>query len=166
MFSKKVMSVSDVQKFSDYKKQHEFFEVKPVVGCVPKVKEDRWKDWVSMCQEAHLGLKDWYLSGNKEVVLTFQNGLEIIDGGRFVSFSTEGNKAEMNMEPALTIVRCSATHLCKNGWDLGVDFSAIRPGAGEMIGVFEKAYDKARRNLNAQKISLLKGLQSGKNVDR
>ena len=53
------------------------------------------------------------------------------------------------------IVRCSANHLYRQGWNQGIDISTVRPGAGEMITSFEEAYADANQMDQQQIIASL-----------
>ena len=150
--------VQGIQDNSDYKKQHEFFVVSPTIGFVekPKSAEERSKQWLSMCQATNLELQDHFLTGNGSAVLIFKNGLQLSDNGHRVSFSAIGDKEAVDMHSAMTVIRCSANHLCRRGWDLGVDFSTVRYGSAGMVNEFEKSYRDARRILNAERIAQLR----------
>ena len=147
-----------IQEYSDYKKQHEFFVVTPTVGFTPKQKsyKERLSDWLSMCDVTHLDLKDYFVEGNGTAVLMFKNGLQLSDSGYRVSFSAITDKEKVDMNSAMMVIRCSANHLCRHRWDLGVDFATVRYGAAEMINVFEKSYKEARQMLSAERVEQLK----------
>ena len=146
-----------IQEYSDYKKQHEFFVVTPMIGFTPRPKpyKERLSGWLSMCEATHLDLKDYFVEGNGTAVLLFKNGLRLSDTGHRVSFSAIEDKEKVNMNSAMMVVRCSANHLCRQGWDLGVDFATIRYGAADMVQTFEKAHKEARQILNRERIALL-----------
>ena len=147
----------EIKEYSDYKKEHEFFVVTPMVGFMPKSKsyKERLSDWLSMCDATHLDLKDYFVEGTGTTVLMFKNGLQLSDNGHRVAFSAIEDKEKVDMNSAMTVVRCSANHLCRQGWDLGVDFSTVRYGAADMIQTFEKAHKEARKILNQERIALL-----------
>ena len=147
---------TEIQEYSDYKKQHEFFSVKPAIGYVPRFDGKRLDAWLDMCRVTNLKVKGSFLTGGRAVVLVFENGLQITDTGSHVSFSAVENKEKVDMNSAMTVIRCSANHLCRHGWDLGVDFSSVRFGSAQMVMVFEESYKKARQMMNAEKIEFLK----------
>ena len=151
-----------IQEYSDYKKQHEFFVVKPVVGRASKMKprDIRLKNWLRMFEETHLDLQDYAITGGDALILSFRNGLQISDNGRQVAFSAVEAKEKVDINSALTVVRCSANHLCRQGWDLGINFGTIRHGSAQMVEAFEKSYEEARRLLSKEKIGKLKNLES------
>jgi len=151
----------NLQKHFDYKKQHEFFVVEPALGSFPKPRpyQERLDKWLSLCDTTHLDLKDYFVEGNGTTVLLFKNGLEVADNGRKVAFSAIDSKEKVNMDSARLVLRCAANHLCRRGWDTGVDFSTVRYGAAQMVLTFEKAYKEARQMLNAERIALLKNTQ-------
>lgn len=148
-----------IQEYSDYKKQHEFFVVTPMVGFEPKPKsyKERLKGWLDMCEATHLDVKDYFVEGSGTTVFLFRNGLQVSDNGHRVIFSATEDKAKVDMKSALMVVGCSANHLCRQGWDLGVDFSTVRYGAAGMVETFEKAHKEARKILNQERIALLTG---------
>lgn len=146
-----------IQEFSDYKKQHEFFVVAPAFGTASKPKTclERLNSWYKMCQETNLKLADYAVEGSS-AVLRFENGLQLSDSGHRVSFSATEDKQKVDMASAMTTIRCAANHLCRQGWDLGVDFSTVRYGSAKMVLGFEEAHREARRILNTERIALLR----------
>ncbi len=140
------------------RREKELFVVQPTIGSVPKVKpyRERLDNWLKMCHETNLPLQDYAIEGNGVAVLRFKNGLQLADNGRRVAFSAMEDKNQVNMNSALTVIRCSANHLCRQGWDLGVDFATVRYGSAQMVADFEKAHKEARQMLSAERVALLK----------
>jgi len=136
----------------------EFFVVQPTIGFAPKVKSyrERLDGWLKMCNETGMAVKDYAVEGNGVAILRFKNGLQLADSGRRVAFSATEDKQKVDMASALTVVRCSANHLCRQGWDLGVDFATVRYGSAQMVLDFEKAHKEARQILNAERVAFLK----------
>lgn len=145
-----------VQDYSDYNKQHEFFAVTPQFISHLKESGDRLNSWLEMCQKTNLDVSDYFLSGKRDAVLIFKNGLQLTDSGNRVSFSAVNDKKDVDMNSSMTIVRCSANHLYRQGWDRGVDFSTVRQGSGEMISTFEKSYQETGKMLTQKMIESLK----------
>ena len=145
----------NILDYADYQKNHEFFAVTPQVVVSQKPSTDRLNNWLTMCQKANLELSDYFLSGKKDSVLIFKNGFQITDSGSRVSFSTVKDKKDLDINSAKTIVRCSANHLYRQGWNQGIDISTIRQGSGEMITSFEDAYADANKMDQQQIIASL-----------
>ena len=148
------------------RKKREFFVVKPTIGTnPPRISRDkRLKNWTSMFEKVGLAsqIDDKAVEGNAMegsdiVVFRFNNGLQISDTGRHVAFSVrEGmEKSDVNMESAMSVIRCSANHLCRQGWDLGIDFESVRYGSANMVLAFEKSHQEARQKLNSERIAAL-----------
>lgn len=152
---------------NEERKKREFFVVKPTMGTNPpkKTSIDRLNGWMSMLKKVHLDsqLQDSSVEGNavegsNTVVLRFKNGLKIADKGQSVSFSAceDKEKSDVNKESAMTIIRCGANHLCRRGWDLGVDFESVRYGSAQMVLTFETAHKDAHRKLNEERVACLR----------
>lgn len=149
------------------RKKSELFVVKPAIGTnPPKISRDkRLKNWTSMFEKVGLisqiddkAIEGNSIDGSDIVVFRFNNGLKMSDTGRHVVFSVkEGmEKSDVNMESATSVVRCCANHLCRQGWDLGVDFETVRYGSANMVLAFEKAHQEARQKLNSERIAALR----------
>ncbi len=151
-----------IQENSDYKKQHEFFVVEPAIGTFQKSKsyQERENGWLKLCQETSLPLTSYYVEGaegSEKVVLRFRNGLEISSSGYQVAFSAIGEKSEVDMNSALSVVGCSANHLYRRGWGPDVNISTIREGAAPMVKRFEESHKQARQIVNAEILQRQKG---------
>ena len=155
-----------VQEYSDYQKQHNFFEVDRVWPLVTeqsirkeKMKpENREKAWLQLCEAAHLPLESSYWARNEIqgefFVMRFSNGLELLDNDSRILFNAE-DKQKVNMDSALSVVRCAANHLYRETGEKP-NISTNREGSIDMVNAFEGSCKETRKMLNMELIEKLR----------
>ena len=155
-----------VHAYSDYQKQHNFFEVDRVWPLVTeqsvrkeKMKpENREKAWHQLCESAHLPLESSYWAENEIqgdfFVMRFSNGLELVDNDSRILFNA-GDKKKVDMDSALSVVRCAANHLYRETGEKP-NISTRREGSTDMVNVFEKSCKETQKMLNLEMIEKLR----------
>ena len=140
-----------LQEYSHYQKTHNFFVVDRTSIIPQKSIVDRENGWNQFCSTLHLPLTSLV---REAIVMKFSNGLSIIDTGYHVSFNATEDKSEVDMDSAISVIRCAANHLYR---ETGAEpeISTNREGSDKMTKAFKESCAKARKIVNDSEIARL-----------
>lgn len=147
-----------VQEYSDYQKKHNFFVVDRSATAPQKSMANREDDWNQLCDTLHLPLTSSVREKDdmqgEAIVMKFSNGLSIVDTGYHVSFNATVDKSKVDLDSALSVIKCAANHLYR---ETGAEpeISTNREGSYEMTKAFKESCTKARKIVNDSEIARL-----------